>query len=152
MDAKQREDWISEKQRELAVPQSIPFPLWSAGVGETSPAGWRTIACGDTSALLGVSDRRGMSSERTRTRNENDRILGVSAQDVRQPSPRPPGMRGEWVIAKRFGDIMLDFGLLTIPGGGPVEQAESGRQRMTASAGPWFSAHAGVHESHALPP
>jgi len=38
----------------------LPFPRWSAGVGEASPAGWRTIACGDTSALLGVSGRRGM--------------------------------------------------------------------------------------------
>ena len=45
---------------------------------------------------------------------------------------------------------MLYCGLPTIPGGGPVEQAEGGRQKRTARAGPWFSAQAGVHESHAL--
>jgi len=89
---------------------------------------------------------------KTRTRNENDRIRSAATYNVQSPSSRPPSVRGEWVIAKRFGDIMLYFGLPTTPGGEPVEQAESGRQRRTASAGPWFSAHAGVHESHALPP
>ena len=49
----------------------FPVPLWSAGVGEASPAAWRTVAhlrrashtsggqaCGDTSALLVVAGAR----------------------------------------------------------------------------------------------
>ena len=63
-----------------------------AGAGEASPAGWRTIACGDTSARLGASARLRLRTCGRAPARHDDRAMLTEFRQVKQE----PGGRRRW--------------------------------------------------------